>query len=32
MIKIEFTEEDIKALNCELYHHPSPRVQRKMEA
>jgi len=32
MIKIEFTEGDIKALNYERYHHPHPRVQRKMEA
>ena len=32
MIKIEFTEEDIKALNYERYHHPHPRVQQKMEA
>ncbi len=32
MIKIEFTEEEVKALNYERYHHPHPRVQRKMEA
>jgi len=32
MIKIEFTEEDIQALNYERYHYPHPRVQRKMEA
>lgn len=32
MIKIKFTEEEIKALNYERYHHPHPRVQRKMEA
>lgn len=32
MIKIEFTEEEIKALNHERYHHPHPRVQRKIEA
>ena len=32
MIKIEFTEEEIKALNYERYHYPHPRVQRKMEA
>jgi transposase len=31
MIKIAFTEEDIKALNYERYHHPHPRVQQKME-
>lgn len=32
MIKIAFTEEDIKALKYERYHHPHPRVQRKIEA
>lgn len=32
MIHIEFTEEDIQALNYERYHHPHPQVQRKMEA
>ena len=32
MIKIEFTEEDMKALDYERYHHPHPRVQRRMEA
>lgn len=32
MIKINFKEEDIKALNYERYHHPHPHVQRKMEA
>lgn len=32
MIKIEFTEEEIKGLKYERYHHPHPRVQRKMEA
>jgi transposase len=32
MIKIEFTEEEIQALNYERYHHPHPHVQRKMEA
>lgn len=32
MIKIEFTEEEKKTLNHERYNHPSPRVQRKMEA
>ena len=31
MIKIEFTEGDVQALNYERYHHPHPRVQRKME-
>ena len=32
MTRIEFTDEDKKALNYERYHHPHPRVQRKMEA
>lgn len=32
MIKIEFSEADVKALDYERYHHPHPRVQRKMEA
>jgi len=32
MIKIEFTEEEKKILKYERYHHPHPRVQRKMEA
>lgn len=32
MIEIEFTEEEKRALNYERYHHPHPRVQRKMEA
>ncbi len=32
MIKINFTEEDIKALNYERYHHPHPYVQRKLGA
>ena len=32
MIHIEFTEEEIQALNYARYHHPHPRVQRKMEA
>jgi transposase len=32
MIRIEFTEEEIKELQYERYHHPHPRVQRKMEA
>ena len=31
MIKIKFTEEDVKALNYGRYNHPHPRVQRKME-
>ena len=32
MIEIEFTEEEMQALNYERYHHPLPQVQRKMEA
>ena len=32
MIKIEFTEEEKRALNYERYSYPHPRVQRKMEA
>lgn len=31
-IKIEFTETEMKQLDYERYHHPHPRVQRKMEA
>jgi len=30
MIKLEFTEETINQLDYERYHHPHPRVQRKM--
>jgi transposase len=32
MIKLEFTEAQAEALNYERYHHPHPRVQRKLEA
>lgn len=32
MIKLSFSEEAIAALHYERYHHPHPRVQRKMEA
>ena len=32
MIKIEFTEEEMQALDYERYNHIHPRVQRKMEA
>lgn len=32
MIPIEFSEADKQALTYERYHHPHPRVQRKMEA
>jgi len=32
MIQLEFNEAEAEALNHERYHHPHPRVQRKMEA
>ena len=32
MIIIEFTPEEIDALELERYHHPDPKVQKKMEA
>ncbi len=32
MIDIVFTEKEIQALHYQRYHHPHPRVQRKMEA
>lgn len=32
MIKLEFTEAEQQHLHYERYHHPHPRVQRKMEA
>ena len=32
MIRIQFTKEEIKALDYERYHLPHPRVQKKMEA
>ena len=32
MTKIEFTEEEIKKLRYESFHHPHPRVQQKMQA
>jgi transposase len=31
MLHLTFTEEDIKELDYQRYHHPHPRVQRKME-
>jgi len=31
MIKLDFSAAEIKALHYERYHHPHPRVQRKME-
>lgn len=32
MIRLEFSEADVKALDHERYPHPHPRVQRKREA
>lgn len=32
MIRLEFSEAEVRALHHERYHHPHPRVQRKMEA
>jgi hypothetical protein len=32
MLHLSFTEEDIQELGYLRYHHPHPRVQRKMEA
>jgi transposase len=32
MLSLTFSEEDIKELDYQRYHHPHPRVQRKMEA
>ena len=32
MILIDLTLEEIEALHYERYHHPHPKVQRKMEA
>ena len=31
MIRIDFTDEEIAALNFERYHYPDPRVQKKFE-
>jgi len=31
MIRLSFSEEDIKELDWQRYHHPHPRVQKKME-
>jgi hypothetical protein len=31
MLRIEFTQEDIKKLYYERYYYPDPSVQRKME-
>jgi transposase len=32
MLKLNFTPEDVAQLHYERFHHPHPRVQRKMEA
>jgi len=32
MLRLTFSEEAIKELDYQRYHHPHPRVQRKMEA
>jgi transposase len=32
MLQLKFSEEEIKELDYQRYHHPHPRVQRKMEA
>ena len=32
MIRVEFSPEDIENLDHERYHHPRPKVQKKMEA
>jgi transposase len=32
MITLTFSDNDIEVLHYERYHHPHPRVQRKMEA
>jgi transposase len=32
MLRLTFSQEDIKELDYQRYHHPHPRVQRKMEA
>jgi transposase len=32
MLHLTFTEDDLAALQFERYHHPHPRVQRRMEA
>jgi transposase len=32
MLDLSFTEKDIDCLHYERFHHPHPRVQRKMEA
>ncbi|GAB6907309.1 transposase (fragment) [Desulfosarcina cetonica] len=31
MIKVEFSEQELKTIEYERFHHPIPRVQRRME-
>ena len=31
MINVKFSEQDLKAIDYERFHHPVPRVQRRME-
>lgn len=31
MIKVEFSEQDLQTIDYERFHHPIPRVQRRME-
>src|SRR6266480_356579 len=31
MIRLSFSEEEVKELDYQRYHHPHPRVQKKME-
>ena len=31
MIQLNFSDEDIKVLQQERYHHPDPKVQRRMK-
>ena len=31
MVRVDFTEHDLQAIAYERYHHPVPRVQRRME-
>ena len=31
MIRLSFSEEEVKELDWQRYHHPHPRVQKKME-
>ena len=32
MLQLSFTQEEIQELDYQRYHHPHPRVQRKMQA